>query len=60
MEKFGYFKFRIYQKDIDNWQYEIFDENDKVLRHSEENYRFQGIARFAAIGHITLLEQQKG
>ena len=61
MEKFGCFKYIIYQVcGHDAWKYQIFDDNESVLRESDEVYRFEGIARFAAIGHITLLEQQKG
>lgn len=60
MEKFGRFKFKIFKKeDQKGWHYQIFDEEGKMLRNSYEIYLFEGIARFAAIGHIALLEQKK-
>ena len=60
MEKLGDFKFRVYQiEGIDGWNYQILDHEESVLRDSKEIYKFQGIARFAAIGHIALIEQKK-
>jgi hypothetical protein len=60
MEKFGHFKFRIYTKEkLKGWHYSILNEQEIVLCDSKEAYELEGIARFAAIGHITLLEQGK-
>jgi hypothetical protein len=61
MEKFGCFKFKIYKPaNIESWSYQIFNEDDSLLRESQELFAYEGIARFAAFGHIALLEQQKG
>jgi len=61
MEKFGLYNFRIYRNPPHTgWVYEIFDDQGKLLRQSNESYVYEGIARFAVIGHISLLEQGKG
>lgn len=60
MEKFGCFKYRIYSDDMKKWHYQIFKDDGTPLRDSQEVYLFEGIARFAVIGHISLLEQKKG
>lgn len=61
MEKFGCFRFKLYTKTgVKGWHYQIFNDDDTVLRDSHEIYAFEGIARLAAIGHIDLLEKQKG
>lgn len=60
MEKFGCFRFKLYTKaGIKGWHYQIFNDDDTVLRESGETYELEGIARLAAIGHITVLEQKK-
>ena len=59
MEKFGHFKFKIFKiEDKKGWHYQILNDDDTVLRESHEIYAFEGIARFAVIGHITLLEKK--
>lgn len=61
MEKFGSFKFIIYRNTaFDGFFYKILDENENVIRLSKEAFAFEGIARLAAIGHITVLEQNEG
>jgi hypothetical protein len=61
MQQFGEYKFTVFKNTPESgFQYEIFDEKGGVLRHSKESFQYEGIARFAAIGHISLLEQGKG
>lgn len=61
MEKFGCFRFRLYNKaGMTGWDYQIFDDDGLVIRESKETYVYEGIARLAVIGHIALLEQNKG
>lgn len=64
MEKFGRFNFRVLKDDIKKgWSYEILTNSMNglvILRESKELFEYEGIARFAAIGHIALLEQDKG
>lgn len=59
MEKFGAYKFRVIKNETQKWMYQIIEDN-QILRESKENFEYEGIARFAAIGHISLLEQGKG
>lgn len=61
MEKFGDYKFTIIKDEtFKTFFYKIFDEDETMLRKSHEYFKYEGIARFAAIGHISLLEQGKG
>lgn len=67
MEKFGIYKYRILQFKADReyigpktWYYEIMIDDNTIIRKSKESFYYEGIARFAAIGHISLLEQGKG
>ena len=61
MEQFACFKYRIYKcKEKNDWHYQIFDDDEKLLRKSNEPFGYEGIARLAAIGHISWLEQNKG
>lgn len=62
MEKFSFYKFRILQFKAlkKSWYYEILNDDETVLRQSSESFRHEGIARLAAIGHISLLEQGNG
>jgi hypothetical protein len=61
MEKFGDFKFVICKNiDFKGFFYKIMDENEIIIRHSNESFINEGIASLAAIGHISLLEQKKG
>jgi len=61
MENFGLYKFRIIRdKDKNAWFYQITGDGSIVLRESKEFFQYESIARFAAIGHISLLEQGKG
>lgn len=63
MEKFGFYKYEIRQwlcaGEVMKWFYIIYDD-ENVVRKSKEFFQYEGIARFAAIGHISLLEQGKG
>ncbi len=45
---------------MDGWLYQITFDGTTVLRESKEVFQYEEIARFAAIGHISLLEQGKG
>jgi hypothetical protein len=62
VETFGQYKYRILQFKAlkKSWYYEILNDDESVLRQSEESFEYEGIARFAAIGHISMLEQGKG
>lgn len=61
MEKFGLYKYEIMKDEcFDKWFYHILNDDESVLRRSKEMFQYEGIARFAAIGHISLLEQGKG
>lgn len=58
MEKFGNYKFKLLKNNRGKWSYEIQSDNSMVI-HTTELFQLEGIARFAAIGHISLLEQKK-
>lgn len=60
MEKFGQYKFRIINKGEKGWSYQITIDGITILRESKEFFNHEEIARFAAIGHISLLEQGRG
>jgi hypothetical protein len=61
MEKFGLYNFKILRHPMSNkWMYRIIKDDENLLRDSTETFEYEGIARFAAIGHISLLEQGKG
>jgi hypothetical protein len=61
MEKFGLFKYKIFQNlGKPGYFYQIYNDDETVLREAKELFQYEGIARFAAIGHISLLEQGKG
>lgn len=59
MEKFGIYRFSIIEYES-GWIYEIYTDEGTRVRQSTEKFKYEGIARFAAIGHISLLEQGKG
>jgi hypothetical protein len=61
MEKFSYYHFKILKNDRGKgFVYEIYDNNHSLVRESDEWFEYEGIARFAAIGHISLLESGEG
>lgn len=61
MEKFSYYNFQILKNDKGKgFIYEIYNEALELVRESDEWYEYEGIARFAAIGHISLLENGEG
>ncbi len=61
MEKFGIYNFQVLEDISGNgFCYKIYDDNGMPTRESREFFHYEGIARFAAIGHISLLEQGKG
>lgn len=63
MEKFGCYNFIIIKNPKRGWSYQIAADGingTTVIRESQEMFEYEGIARFAAIGHISLLEQGKG
>ncbi len=61
MEKFGLYHYRlVFMIEVKKWGCQILKDNGDVLRESDDMFQYEGIARFAAIGHISLLEQGKG
>ena len=60
IEKFSCYEFKICQHE-DHWHYEIYGEGcppyDDGVIHSDDSFDSAQSARFAAIGHITLLEE---
>jgi hypothetical protein len=58
MEKFSTMKYKLASDRLGNgWSYEIYaDGLSKLLAASQELFDSRGTARYAAIGHITLLE----
>ncbi len=60
MEIFGHFRYTLQQDSSSKkWRYIIYEERCVPTRKSAHIYELEGIARLAAIGHITVLEQQK-
>lgn len=59
METFGLYKYRILRNAHNKWFYQIID-GSTTLRESKDFFDHEEIARYAAIGHITLLEQGEG
>lgn len=60
MEKFGDYNYKlVFMIEVNKWGYQILKNNGDLLQESKEMYQYEGIARFAAIGHISLLEQGK-
>ncbi len=63
METCGLYKFKIIELAPGNWVYEIHHPHYPELpplRESNEWFESQQEARFAAIGHISLLENGEG
>lgn len=61
MEHFGHYKFRIfYDATEKGWRYHITCDGFDILRESKDVFPVEGLARFAAIGHISLLEKGEG
>lgn len=63
-EKYSYYEFSVYQ-DMDcpeHWVYRIYDSyyKDEIIRESDEWFDSEQRARYAAIGHIGLLENGEG
>lgn len=57
MEKFGLFKFTVFFDDKwEGWSFKIYDHSEKEVMESKEIYSHEGIARYAVIGQIALLE----
>lgn len=55
------YKYHVYKGHPEGWVYEIYTQFDDVLiRESEEWFDSEGQAGFAAIGHISLLENGEG
>jgi len=64
IEKYSYYEFEVFH-DVDcpdHWLYRIYDSfyKDEVIRESDEWFDTEIQARFAAIGHIGLLENGEG
>lgn len=59
MEKFGKFKFQLLKDDTNmGWYYQIyFDNSPRIISVSIESFKTEGIARYAAIGHIELIKK---
>ena len=63
-ETYSYYEFEVMPEN-DVWVYVIYDHNDPyianaILRESSEWFETENEARFAAIGHIGLLEDGEG
>ncbi len=57
MEIFGLFKFKVFfDENWDGWLFKVYDKTDKEMIESSEVFSSEGIARYAAIGQIALLE----
>lgn len=62
MIKFSeYYQYRVFQSEC-GWMYEIYNnaEVPELIRESKEWFDNESRARYAAIGHISLLEQGEG
>jgi hypothetical protein len=55
MEKFENFYYNLLE-DKNEWEYQIFDKKLTLLDKSREKFKNKGIALYAVIGHITLIE----
>jgi uncharacterized protein YegP (UPF0339 family) len=55
-EIYSYFQFKILKSSDKEWAYELYTDDDGVIT-SDENYDSEQEARFAVIGHITLIEK---
>lgn len=69
MEKHGYYQYKIWLdmfmdkgRKVQHWVYEIYDLNNppELVRESTEWFDSEARAEFAAIGHISLLENGEG
>ena len=75
MEKYSYYQFKVFKSSgefpipasdgivaWEGWIYEIYDQdsNPELIRESDEWFETEQEARFAAIGHICLLENGEG
>ena len=63
MEKYGLYLYKIILAAPATWVYEIYDPNYPnipPLRESSEWFETEQRARYAAIGHIDLLENGEG
>ena len=59
MELFSCFRFRILHDSVKKgWYYQLYSGNGLILLHqTDELFDSEGTARYAAIGHISLLEK---
>jgi hypothetical protein len=64
IEKYSYYEFEVFQDFNETWIYKIYSEGcppyDDGVIDSDEYYDSEKEARFAAIGHIGLLENGEG
>lgn len=63
MRKHGeYYQYIVYEDNKNEWVYEVYTLNEKpiLVVESEEWFDSEAQAGFAAIGHITLLENGEG
>ena len=61
MEKFSCYHFKILKNENgEGFVYEIYNTDLVLVRESDEWYEYEGIARLAAIGQISLLENGEG
>lgn len=59
MEQLGNYKFNVYEDFFNRaWIYVIYDNMANIIAKSDELFDEEGIARYAAIGHISKLEQE--
>lgn len=58
MEKFSTMKYKtVFDEKIRRWCYEIYSANEDLISDSPDFFDSQGEARYAAIGHISVLEK---
>jgi hypothetical protein len=62
MRKHGYYQYIVFEDKPNEWVYEIYtlDEKPSLVVESDEWFDTQVQAGFAAIGHISLLENGEG
>ncbi len=63
IEKFSLYEFEVFDDNTVGYHYIIYDHDftsKTMLRESDDCYDTEQEARFAAIGHITLLENGEG
>ncbi len=62
MRKHGYYQYIVFEDPTNEWIYEIYtlDEKPRLVVESDEWFDSEAQAGFAAVGHISLLENGEG